>query len=316
VSFTLRPAVRQNVSLLIGLAGASGSGKTFTAMRLASGIANGKRFAVIDTEAGRAKHYADRFQFDHGDLTPPFAPAAYENAILEVDKQGYPVIVVDSMSHEWYGDGGVLDMQEEEHKKSGYSEGSRMASWIRPKMAHKQMMQKLLQVRAHLILCFRAEPKIEMVKEGGKTVVRPKESLIGYGGWIPVTEKSMPYELTVSIMLTPDTPGVPHPIKLQEQHKALFPPGLPIDEDAGMHIAEWARGGQGATADVGPTGATGASIGDVDEIRAKLREKSLEGVKVFRPFWETLDDDMKDLFRESGEFEAFRDAARKAEVKA
>ena len=70
--------------------------------------------------------------------------------------------------------------------------------------------QKLLQVRTHLILCFRAEPKIEMVKDGGKLVVRPKESLTGKDGWLPVCEKNLPFELTASFLLTSDAPGHPH----------------------------------------------------------------------------------------------------------
>src|SRR5512135_1544389 len=113
-NFTFRPAKRQNVNLLIGLAGGTGSGKTFSAFELATGIAGGKRFAVIDTEAGRALHYADAFQFDHGDLRAPFTPDAYTEAIMAADAAGYPVIIVDSMSHEWSGDGGILDMQEHE----------------------------------------------------------------------------------------------------------------------------------------------------------------------------------------------------------
>src|SRR3982751_4549937 len=99
--FSFRPAARENVGLLIGLSGGTGSGKTFTAMRLAKGIAGDKPFAVIDTEAGRAKHYADQFKFDHGDLKPPFRPDAYLEAIVAADAAGYPVIAVDSMSHEW-----------------------------------------------------------------------------------------------------------------------------------------------------------------------------------------------------------------------
>src|SRR3990167_10103442 len=104
MSFSFRPAKRENVALIIGLAGGTGSGKTFSAMRLASGIAGeGKPFAVIDTEAGRAKHYADQFKFDHGDLAPPFRPDAYVDAIMAADKAGYSVIVVDSVSHVWAG---------------------------------------------------------------------------------------------------------------------------------------------------------------------------------------------------------------------
>lgn len=252
-------AIRQNVGLLIGLAGGTGSGKTYTAMRLASGIAKavGKRFAVIDTEAGRAKHYADQFDFDHGDISAPFRPKTYMDAIVEADKAGYPVIVVDSMSHVWSGDGGVLDWQEElleEMVKRAQDrndnrpdwqirEASKMRAWIEPKTAHKRMVQRLLQVRAHLILCFRAEEKIDIVKKDGKTVIEAKKGLIGLDGWFPICEKALPFELTASFLLMAQRPGVPLKIKLQEQHKALFQPDREIDEESGRRIAEWAAGG-------------------------------------------------------------------------
>ena len=248
MTFQFKPAILENVGLLIGLAGGTGSGKTYSAMRLASGIAGDKPFAVIDTEAGRAKHYADQFKFDHGDLHPPFRPEAYIEAIKAADKAGYPVIVVDSMSHVWAGDGGVLDWQEEElQRMSGgdwqKAERVKMKSWIKPKVSHKKMVQQLLQVRAHLILCFRAEEKVEMVKKDGKTVIVPKEGPTGLNGWLPVCEKTLPFELTASFLLLADKPGVPHPIKLQEQHKSLFPQGQFIDENAGKRIAQWAAGG-------------------------------------------------------------------------
>ena len=248
MAFMFRPATRENVGLLIGLSGASGSGKTYTAMRLARGIAADRPFAVIDTEAGRAKHYADQFRFDHGDLTPPFTPERYADAIAAADKAKYAAIVVDSMSHEWAGEGGILDWEEAELDRMAGDdwkkrEACRMASWIKPKMAHKQMVQRLLQVRAHLILCFRAEPKIEMVRgENGKMEIREKQSLTGLHGWIPVCEKSLPYELTASFLLMPDRPGVPQPIKLQQQHRALFPLDQPITEESGAELAAWAKG--------------------------------------------------------------------------
>lgn len=249
MSFQFKPAIREQVGLLIGLAGASGSGKTFSAMRLASGIAGDKRFAVIDTEAGRAKHYADQFKFDHGDLKPPFTPQAYAEAILAADAAGYPCIVVDSMSHEWAGAGGVLEMQEAELDRMAGDdwkkrEACRMAAWIKPKMEHKRMVQRLLQVRAHLILCFRAEERVEMIKgDDGKMKIVPKASVTGLDGWMPVCEKSLPYELTTSFLLLATQPGVPHAIKLQEQHKVMFAAGVPISEDSGHKVAAWAAGG-------------------------------------------------------------------------
>lgn len=242
MSFTFRPAKRESVGLLIGLAGGTGSGKTYSAMRLATGLANGPRFVVIDTEAGRAKHYADEFQFDHGDLGAPFRPDAYAEAIIAADEAGYPVIVVDSASHEHAGDGGLLDWHEEEFERLGGRDAVKMTAWIKPKMAHRKFVSRLLQVRAHVILCFRAEEKIEIAKEDGKTVVRPKRGLTGLDGWMPISEKSLPYELTLSFLLTADAPGLPKPIKLQEQHRAFVPLDQPISEETGRHLGEWARG--------------------------------------------------------------------------
>jgi hypothetical protein len=248
MTFTFRPAVRENVPLLVGLSGGTGSGKTYTAMRLAHGIAGDRPFAVIDTEASRAKHYADTFKFDHGDLMPPFTPDRYADAIAAADAAKYPVIVVDSTSHEWSGEGGILDWAEAELDRMAGTDwkkrdACKMASWIKPKMAHKQMVQRLLQLRAHVILCFRAEPKIEMVRENGKMVITEKKSLVGLNGWIPITEKNLPFELTASFLLMAEHPGVPLPIKLQEQHRAIFPLDRPITEQAGVELAAWAKGG-------------------------------------------------------------------------
>lgn len=250
MSIVFKTAVRENVGLLIGLAGGTGSGKTFSAFRLASGIAGGKPFAVIDTEARRALHYADQFKFDHAELHAPFRPEAYAEAIKAADAAGYPVIVVDSVSHVWAGDGGVLDWQEEElDRMAGQDwkkrESCKMAAWIKPKMAHKKFVQSLLQCRAHLILCFRAEEKVEMIRdpETKKMSIVPKQSLTGADGWMPVCEKTLPFELTTSFLMTASKPGIPQPIKLQEQHRALFPLDKPITEESGRLVAEWAAGG-------------------------------------------------------------------------
>lgn len=241
-------ATRENVGLWVNLIGGTGSGKSFSSMRIASGMSAGKPFAVIDTENRRALHYADQFQFDHAELRAPFRPDSYSEAIQAADKAGYPVIVVDSGSHVWAGDGGMLDWQEEElNRMAGDDYGKRervkMSAWIRPKMAHKHMVSKLLQVKAHLILCLRAEKKIEMVKDrNGKMVIQDKQSLTGLDGWIPICDKNLPFEATASFLLTADRPGVPQPIKLQEQHRALFPLDKPITEESGRLIAQWASG--------------------------------------------------------------------------
>lgn len=246
---TFARAVRENVPLIIGLAGPSGSGKTYSAMRLAAGIAQGKPFAVIDTEAGRAKHYADAFAFDHADLRPPFRPSAYADAIHAAQQAGYPVIVVDSFSHEHAGEGGLLDWHEEELDRMAKDnwqkrESCNMAAWIKPKMEHKQMVSRLLQLRAHVILCFRAEQKVEIEKgSDGRTHIVPKKIASGFSDWIPICEKNLLYELTASFLLTPDKPGFPKPIKLQEQMRTFVNLSAPLDEQAGQKMAAWALGG-------------------------------------------------------------------------
>lgn len=249
MGYTFRRAVREQVPLIIAIAGGTGSGKTFSALRLAVGLSHGKPLCLIDTENGRASHYADKFTFDVLDLRAPFSPDRYAEAIAAADNAGYPVIVVDSMSHVWAGDGGVLDWQESELDRMAGDdwkkrEACKMAAWIKPKKSHKDMMQTLLQLKAHIILTFRAEQKIEMVRVDGKLEVRQKETLIGKDGWVPVCEKNVPFEATCSFLLLASAPGKPFPIKLQEQHKPFFNLTSTIDESSGERLAAWARGGE------------------------------------------------------------------------
>jgi hypothetical protein len=300
MSIVFKKAIRENVPLLIGLSGGTGSGKTFSAMTLAAGLSGGKPFAVIDTESGRARHYADRFTFDHAELAAPFRPDAYVDAITAADKAGYPVVVVDSMSHVWAGDGGVLDWQEEELSRMAGDdyrrrEGCKMAAWIKPKMSHKRMVSRLLQLRAHVILCFRAEEKIEMTKdERGKTVITKKETKTGLDGWVPICEKNLPYELTMSFLLTADAPGVPRPIKLEEQHREYFPTGQPVGEAAGAKLAAWSRGDTVAKAIAANAAKSQATAPDalLDEAIFAAQqvgpEKARAGMESLKAYWASL----------------------------
>lgn len=278
MSLEFKDAKRENVPLLILIAGGTGAGKTESALRIATGLAAGKPFAVIDTERGRALHKADDYTFQHAEIEEPFSPERYAEAIKDADGAGYPVIVVDSGSHEYEGIGGVLDLQRQEYERMGSRESARMASWIAPKTRHKAFVQQLLRTRAHVILCLRAEDKIEIVKEGDRTVVRPKASLIGAQGWIPICEKRLPFEATISLLVTADAPGVPKPIKLERRHADLIPLDRPLDENVGTALAEWARGGTAAPAssDTDEVIAIVARLlehGDVNGNRAEWQER-------------------------------------------
>jgi hypothetical protein len=233
MSFTFQTAERRNTHILVALAGASGSGKTFSAMNLATGICGDKPFAVIDTEAGRALHYADQFNFKHADFAPPFTPERYLEAVKAAEKAGFEAIVIDSMSHEFDGQGGIMEMAEASTVKGP-------GAWKDPKMRHKKMMNAFLQVRAHLIFCLRAEEKIDMSKKDDRGRV-----IVENAGWFPIQEKRFMYEMTASFTLQPGSPGVvdltlPH--KVQDQHRMSFLPGRHITAEAGAKLAAWARG--------------------------------------------------------------------------
>lgn len=240
MSFTIRPAKREGLHLLLGLSGGTGSGKTFTAMLIAAGLSAGEPFAVIDTENGRASHYADDFRFDVVDLTAPYTPQRYQQAIDACVKGGRKVVVVDSMSHEWEGVGGLLEQHD---KLMGGNQNKNLSAWIQPKADHRKFVNYLLQLDAHVILCFRAAEKVE-AKRGadGKLEIVPKETLTGLDGWVPITEKSLPFELTASFLLTAARPGYPLPIKLQEQHRRLVPLDVPLSREVGVELAKWAAG--------------------------------------------------------------------------
>jgi len=261
VSVQFRPAKRENVPLLLGVAGGTGSGKTFSALRIARGIAGGHPIAFLDTENGRANLYADHFpEMMHGDVEPPFRPVVYsdgiDNAETFLEEQGVPaehrVIVVDSASHEWYGDGGCLAWHDE---LTGGDKKKSPSAWAKIKPEHTKMVMRLLRVQAHVILCFRAAEKMDIVREGGETKFVPKKTLTGLDGWVPISEKNLPFEMTASFLLLADAPGIPKPIKLPGDLAPFVPLDRPLDEEVGKQLAAWARGGAAEQASPGPSSA-------------------------------------------------------------
>lgn len=105
MSMTFRPAVRTQTPILLGLAGPSRSGKTYSALRIATGLAQGQPIFMIDTESGRGLMYAEKFTYQYGELSAPFTSERYLQAIEDAKAAGAKVIIVDSMSHEHEGPG-------------------------------------------------------------------------------------------------------------------------------------------------------------------------------------------------------------------
>lgn len=242
--FKFNPAKREGVGLFVAVAGPSGSGKTYSALRIAKGIAGeGGKIAAIDTEARRMSHYCDRFNFDVADMAPPFRPDRFAQAAKDAEAAGYAVLVIDSFSLEWTGEGGVLEWHDEEVDRMAGDDAAKrervkMAAWIKPKTAHKAMIASFLQRRIPIVFCLRAEEKTG-IGQGGKPVAL---------GWTPIGDPRFLYELTTSVTLSNEAPGrvsyqLPH--KVQEQHRSFLPHGELLGEDAGERLRDWANGAAG-----------------------------------------------------------------------
>lgn len=184
----IRPVVRGGSKAIIALAGPTGSGKTLTALLIARGmVSKPSEIGFLDSENKRGSFYADKLdgQFQIADLYPPFSPARYSAAIKEFQEAGVKVLVSDSISHEWEGEGGCDDIANAKMGNSG------MPNWIGAKREHKRFMNTLLQSGMHHICCIRAREKTDF-KDPRKPV-----SL----GLQPVCEKNFMFEMTASIMM-------------------------------------------------------------------------------------------------------------------
>lgn len=249
-TFEVNNAVRSRVPLLIGLAGPSGGGKTFSGLRLAAGVqrVSGGDIHVIDTESGRALHYADRFKFKHVPFSPPFNPLSYLDAIEYCVSRGPGPILIDSTSHEHEGPGGVLEMHEAEVERIAKgdwqkAERVKMLCWQKPKGERRKLLQALVQMNRTIIFCFRAKEKLKMEKGKEPTKL----------GFMPIAGEEFVYELTASALLHPNAGGVPTwlgaevgekmIIKLPIQFKEHFDrKRSPLDEADGEFMARWAMG--------------------------------------------------------------------------
>jgi len=243
-------AVRKHVPLLLGLVGPSGGGKTFSALRLATGIQRltGGDIVFVDTESSRALHYADNFKFRHVPFGAPFGPLDYVEVIDFCVERGASVVIIDSISHEWEGPGGVLEAHDRECErlmkawKTTNRDKVQLAAWVKPKQEHRRMINTMLQLPCHFIFCFRAKKKLKVIR--GQDPVEL--------GWMPITSGDLIYEFAANILLPPGACGVPEwaPPEIGEREMVKRPgwatdilrTGRQLDESVGQELATWAAG--------------------------------------------------------------------------
>lgn len=250
--FDVRKAVRERVPLLLGFGGKSGSGKTFSALRVATGLqrVQGGEILVVDTEARRSLHYADKFDFQFCQFDAPFSPLDYLAVAEHAVSLGVRHVIIDSMSHEHEGPGGVLEWHAEETERLAKEWGTspdkaKMSAWGPPKQARRKMIGYILsQPGINWLFCYRAKEKVKPISGGkvenqGLTLIGGEELYFectarflfeSAGGGVPVLASS--------------DPGARDAIKIPDQFNALIHSYAkkPLDEDLGAKMAEWAAG--------------------------------------------------------------------------
>lgn len=270
MSFTHRPARRENTPLIIGIAGPTKSGKTYSAHRVARGLADGRPITMINAEGAKGHQYADEFDYTAIDIARPYRPERYTEALryaLNIDPTP-AVVIIDSASHMHDGPGGLLEYHREELDRLAGSDSKKRdrmhwTAWIKPKAAENQFIYTMLEANCHLILCFRAKEKIKIVKG-----VDPIDL-----GWQPIAGDRIAFETIFTLTLPPHCRGVPDLAisAMRKPFDTLIPTGQALSEETGKALAAWAAGGA-APAPASPESASDAQKKKLDVLVGQLRD--------------------------------------------
>jgi hypothetical protein len=220
----LQKAERNQVKLRLGLSGASGFGKSYSALLLAYGITNDwTKIAIIDTENNSASLYSHLGDFNVLSLNEPYAPERYIQAIEVCEKEEIEVVIIDSITHEWSGKGGCLELHEQL--------GGRFQDWAKITPRHQAFIDKILNSNCHVITTVRRKTDYSLDKDGnGKTKVMKL-------GTKEITRDGFEYELTVNFELINDN----HLVTASKDRTGLFSgkPEFVINSSTGKKLIEW-----------------------------------------------------------------------------
>jgi hypothetical protein len=219
-------AKREKIWLKLLMAGSSGSGKTYSALRVGIGIAQkaGGKLAAIDTENGRIRYYADEFNFDDQQLEAPYTPEKYIDAIDDAIDGGYKALIIDSISHEWFY---CLDV----HSKMP---GNSYTNWAKVTPRHDKFMEKILQSPIHLLATVRGKDEYLLEEKNGKQV--PKKVGLGYK-----QRDDVEYNYTVTFNIDQQS----HIATATKDNTHLFEERYDaLTEKDGIALYEWANNGE------------------------------------------------------------------------
>jgi hypothetical protein len=225
----LQKATRKKVKLRLGLSAVSGGGKTYSAILLAKGIVDGdlSKVAVIDTENNSASLYSHLGEYNTIELTAPYTPERYVQAIKVCEDAGMEVIIIDSITHEWDGKGGILEIHSQ-------MTGNSFTNWSSLTPRHQKFIDAILQSKCHVITTVRRKTEYDMQKDSsGRTKVEK-------AGLKEVTREGFEYELTINFNLDEK-----HNCTASKDRTGLFmdKPFFTITEETGAMIKQWCESG-------------------------------------------------------------------------
>lgn len=222
----LDTAERQNIKLRIGISGASGFGKTYSALKMASGMVDHySKIALIDTENGSSNLYAALGPFNILSLDAPFSPERYIKAIETCENEGMEVIIIDSISHEWKGSGGCLQIHQDL--------GGKFQDWGKLNPRHQAFIDKILNSASHVITTTRRKTDYTMSMD-----VNGRAKVIKHGTK-EITREGFEYELTVNFELMNEE----HLAKASKDRTGLFmnKPEFVINAATGRKLRDFAN---------------------------------------------------------------------------
>jgi len=186
------PATRQRRKLRLALAGPSGSGKTYSALCMAAGL--GGKVALVDTERGSASLYSDLVPFDVAEIEPPYTVGKYVAAIKSAGEAGYGVLVIDSLSHAWAGEGGILETVDAVQARGG----NKFVAWGPAGKAQNELVNAILAAPMHVIVTMRSKQEYAVEQDArGKQTIRKL-------GMAPVQRDGLEYEFDVVLDIGQD----------------------------------------------------------------------------------------------------------------
>jgi len=222
-----KKAVRKQIKLKLAITGPTGSGKSFSALRLAKGL--GGKVAVIDTENGSASLYSDKFEFDVLDMKPPFTTEKYIEAINSAEKAGYEVIVIDSLTHAWAGEGGLLEQKAVLDSRPG---SNHWTNWGPIEKKDASLKNAYLHSNCHIISTMRSKMDYAQTDENGKKKIQKL-------GMAPIARDGLTYEFTTVFDIAMD-----HKAETSKDRTGLFTDRIfQITEETGEEIKKWIESG-------------------------------------------------------------------------